>query len=81
MNQRGVIALAAPILMLLVIGVVVFILISRGLVKNPLKSIQLPGQVKEPTVSLQKQYQNPFDKNTRYVNPFSTYQNPFDTLK
>ncbi len=81
MNQRGVIALAAPILMLLIIAVVVFTLISQGLIKNPLKSVTLPGQSKEPTVSLQKQYQNPFDKSAQYVNPFSEYQNPFDSLK
>ncbi len=81
MNQKGVIALAAPIILLLVVGAVVFILISQGLIKNPLKSISLPGQSKEPTVSLQKQYQNPFDKSAQYVNPFASYKNPFDLLK
>lgn len=81
MNQRGVVALAAPLIMLLVAAVIVFILISQGLIKNPLKSVTLPGQSKEPTVSLQKQYQNPFDKNTQYVNPFSEFKNPFDLIK
>ncbi len=32
-------------------------------------------------VSLQKDYQNPFDKKTQYVNPFTQYKNPFDTAK
>lgn len=31
-------------------------------------------------VSLKSQYDNPFDKNTQYVNPFSQSQNPFDNL-
>lgn len=80
MNQKGVIVLAAPLLFLLIAAVIIFVLISQGLIKNPLKSIALPGQSKEPTVSLQKQYQNPFDKSTQYVNPFSSYKNPFDSL-
>ncbi|MDP3733400.1 MAG: hypothetical protein Q8Q91_02550 [Candidatus Daviesbacteria bacterium] len=79
MNQKGVIALAAPLLLLLIIAAVLYILISQKIIKNPLKS--LPGIQKEPTVSLQTQYQNPFDKNTQYVNPFSKYKNPFDQLK
>lgn len=81
MNQKGVIALAAPILILLIIGAVVFILIYQGIIKLPFKSIPLPGIKKEASVSLQKQYQNPFDKSAQYVNPFSTYKNPFDNLK
>lgn len=76
------IALAAPLFVLLIIGVVIFILISQGIIKIPLKSVpSLPGQKKEPTVKLQKQYQNPFDKSSQYLNPFSGYKNPFDTLK
>lgn len=81
MNQRGVIALVVPLIFLLVAGAVIFILISQGLIKNPLKSITLPGQKKEPTVSLQKQYQNPFDSSVQYVNPFSDFKNPFDLIK
>ncbi len=79
MNQKGVIALVAPLLLLLIVAAVLFILISQKIIKNPLKS--LPGVRKEPTVSLQTQYQNPFDKNAQYVNPFASYKNPFDALK
>lgn len=81
MNQKGVIALAAPLLVLLLLAAAVFILLFTGIIKNPLKSIPLPGVKQEPSVSLQKQYQNPFDKSAQYVNPFSTYKNPFDNLK
>lgn len=81
MNQKGVIALAAPLLFLLIAAVLLFILIAQGIIKIPLKNINLPGVKKEPTVSLQTQYQNPFDKNAQYVNPFSEYKNPFDNLK
>ncbi len=35
----------------------------------------------ETTIPLTSEYINPFDKNTQYVNPFSQYKNPFDTLK
>ena len=82
MNQKGVIALVAPLLILLIIAAVFFVLISQGILKIPAKSLPgLSSKGKEPTVSLQKQYQNPFDKNTQYVNPFSKSKNPFDNLK
>ncbi len=32
-------------------------------------------------VALKSEYENPFDKNTQYENPFNDYQNPFDNLK
>lgn len=33
------------------------------------------------SVALQEEYNNPFDKSTQYVNPFSKHQNPFDELR
>lgn len=36
---------------------------------------------KAASVQLENEYQNPFDEKTQYVNPFSSYKNPFDTLK
>lgn len=81
-RERGVVALTIPLLLLLAIAAVLFILISQGLIKIPSKALPtLPGQKKEPTVELQKQYQNPFDKSSQYLNPFSGYKNPFDALK
>lgn len=79
-NQKGAVTLAVPLLLLLVIGAILFFLISQGLIKLPSKVIPtLPGKGKEATVSLQTQYQNPFDG--KFVNPFSGYKNPFDALK
>lgn len=80
MNQKGVITLAFPLLLLLIIAVAVFLLISQGIIKLPAKLVPaLPGKGQEPTVSLQTQYQNPFDG--KFVNPFAGYKNPFDALK
>lgn len=49
------------------------------------KNLSLPGQVgtdgQKPTVKLQAQYNNPFDKNSQYSNPFSQYKNPFVVAK
>ncbi len=82
MNQKGVIALVAPFLLLLIIAAAVFLLIYIGVIKNPAPSIiKITPKGKEPTVSLQTQYQNPFDKNAQYTNPFAGYKNPFDSLK
>lgn len=80
MNQKGVVHLAVPLLLLVIAAAAFFILVSAGVLKGP-KLPTLPSLKKEPTVSLQKQYQNPFDKNSQYVNPFSQYKNPFDALK
>lgn len=73
-REAGAIALTIPLL--LIIGVVLFLLVSQGIIKNPLK----PSS-KEASAPLQTTYQNPFDKSSQYVNPFSSYQNPFDSLK
>lgn len=80
-RQAGVIALAIPFLLLVILAAVIFILISQGIIKLPSKlSSSLAGK-KEPTIDLQTQYQNPFNKSSGYVNPFSEYKNPFDQLK
>lgn len=64
-------------LALLIIGaVVLFVLILNQ------RKLTSPGSqaTQESTVSLKKEYENPFDKKTQYINPFSDYKNPFDNL-
>lgn len=77
-NQRGVIHLALPLLLLLLIGAAIYILFYLGFVKNPFSKLSLldKGQ-KVPEISTKTIYQNPFKKETQYVNPFKTYKNPF----
>lgn len=36
---------------------------------------------KKPTVTVKTEYQNPFAKETHYVNPFDTFKSPFYSLK
>lgn len=80
MKQKGVIHLALPLLIIIIL-IALFLLVASGVIKNPLKSLSLPlTDKKEPTVSLQTGYKNPFDKTAQYVNPFSVYKNPFDAL-
>lgn len=80
-QNRGFIHL----LPLLLLGVVAFItigllLVYNGVVKNPAPSLlKLPGQ--KASVELKADYKNPLDKTSQYLNPFSAYKNPFDTLK
>lgn len=75
----------APLILLLIVAIVVLVvvvLIRVGAVQLPSQVSKIPGltqQSKEPTVSLQTQYQNPFDG--KFVNPFAGYKNPFDALK
>jgi len=40
-----------------------------------------PRPTSNVEVPVETQYQNPFDENTQYVNPFSSYQNPFDSIE
>lgn len=75
-NQKGVIHLALPLLLLLILGVGLFILVSLKVIKLP----SFPGAnlfQKKPSVTLKKDYKNPFNKDTQYVNPFDKYKNPF----
>lgn len=72
LDQRGALHLLAILLVVAVLLAAGFFILQKF---NPLKS------KKEPTVSLQTQYKNPFDKSAQYVNPFAQYKNPFDALK
>lgn len=58
------------VVILVVIGLIVGVLIlNKG---------KLPAQLTgKPRVELKTSYENPFDKNTQYVNPFKKYKNPF----
>lgn len=77
-KQKGVIHLALPLLLLLIAVAAVFVLISTGIIKNPLKNIPFLSKLGPgPKVELKKEYNNPFKKETQYVNPFETYKNPF----
>ena len=66
---------AMPIVLLVAIVAIAsaYVLLVLGVVKNPFS--------KELKVPLTEVYQNPFDQNTQYVNPFSEYKNPFDYLE
>lgn len=79
--EAGVIHLAVPLLLLLAAGAVIFLMVSQGILKLPSKLVPpLSGLSKPSAVNLKQQYQNPFDKSSQFVNPFSKYKNPFDTL-
>jgi len=57
-----------------------FIILGNRSQKQNLPA-SLTVQPKQSTVTPQKDYKNPFDKNAQYVNPFSQYKNPFDIIK
>ena len=79
-NQKGVIHLLLPLILLLaVVGFVV--LIYFGVIKNPLKNFNLPFFNNSTKVSVKEEYKNPFKKETQYVNPFQPYKNPFIVAK
>ena len=66
---------AIPIVLLVAIAAIAsaYVLLVLGVIKNP-----FPKELKVPLTEV---YQNPFDQNTQYVNPFSAYKNPFDSLE
>lgn len=77
-SQKGIIHLLLPII-LIIIAIVIYLVYS-GVIKNPLKSLPIIG-TKEPTVTVKTAYQNPFDKNSQYVNPFDQSKSPLLNLK
>lgn len=77
------IALYSIVIFLVLFTLSLAIYITYDTAKTPAVSTsakQSPVK-KEPEVVVKTEYQNPFDKNNQYVNPFSEYKNPFDTLK
>lgn len=70
MYQRGIVHLLPLILIVAVIAVGAYF-VTQGKLKLP--SLLQKG----PKVELQTSYENPFKKETQYVNPFETYKNPF----
>ena len=77
-NQKGVIHLVMPLLLLIIVSGI--ILISLGVVKNPLANLPIISQL-GANVAVKEEYKNPFNKETQYVNPFETYKNPFVVAK
>lgn len=69
MYQRGVIHLL-PLLFIAVALIAIYLAASGNL--------KIPSLFKQqPKVELKTSYENPFDKETQYVNPFENYKNPF----
>ncbi len=81
-NQKGVAHLLVPVFLLLV-AAVAFGLLYFGVIKNPFKNIPFINKIgqQQPTADVKTDYQNPFNKETQYVNPFETYKNPFVIAK
>lgn len=79
-NQKGVLHLAVPLLLVVIIGAAVYLMVTLGVIKNPFQNFSLTGK-KEAKVTLKSEYKNPFKKDTQYVNPFDSYKNPFVVAK
>lgn len=76
-QKKLIVALIFALLAVLLLIIVVANITQKS---NIILQTITPTKSKEPTVSLKKEYKNPFDKNAQYVNPFSQYKNPFDNL-
>ena len=74
-HQKGFIHLLFPLLIIAV--VVIIFLVSKGIIKLPFSLPSIPFLSNQPKVELKTEYNNPFKKETQYVNPFETYKNPF----
>lgn len=77
-NKKRTIIIGLPLL-LLVVGALIFVLVYFKAINNPLQN--LPSSQTGPKVAIKKDYKNPFDKKTQYVNPFEQYKNPFVIAK
>lgn len=69
MSEKGIIH-HLPLMLVVVVAVVAGYLFLQGKVDLSIFS-------KKPTVELKEEYQNPFKKETQFVNPFEQYKNPF----
>lgn len=77
LGEKGSAFIVLVFIFFVVGGIAVFMV-----VKTLTTSTQkVAEQSKALAVVLKEEYSNPFDKDTQYVNPFSSYKNPFDQLK
>lgn len=67
----------AHVLVILIIVLATLALIWFLVAKG---KISIPGFTKKPSVELKTTYENPFKKETQYVNPFKQYKNPFNNI-
>lgn len=81
-KQKGISGILI-IILLAALAAVALLVLSNNLTLPQLDQAKVDRSVapQEAQVTLQSKYQNPFDKNTQYTNPFSDYKNPFDQLK
>ena len=80
LKQKKKIVIGLP-LALLFVGIIYITLVRFGIIKDPFPLPNIPLFQTGPQVSIKKEYKNPFDKKTQYVNPFDTYKNPFVVAK
>ncbi len=89
-NNNGplLIIIIVGIIFITAVGVLSFFVLNLNSTNHPKESqtqiVSSPTpspQSQETAVKPNAQYQNPFDKSTQYVNPFSGNKNPFDNLK
>ena len=77
LNEKGAVFLIFVFLFAAVAIVGVTLVIKTF--TNATKRINQNAEVL--SVALKSEYSNPFEKETQYVNPFSSRKNPFDELR
>ncbi len=82
MHQRGIIHLLPLFLVfLLAIGVLVVSVGGKNNITDRVQRVVFNKTPEPASVALTTSYENPFDSGSQYVNPFSTYKNPFDLVE
>ncbi|MDO8498141.1 MAG: hypothetical protein Q7S61_06395 [bacterium] len=82
-NVHMILYVVIGVLILIVIGGVAMLLKPSPPQPNPARIIEStisPIQIVSPTVVMKEEYSNPFAQPTTYQNPFSSTDNPFDSL-
>ncbi len=76
-SQKGSILVILVLLFVAIAGIAA-VIVYRTVTTSTKKLAQ---KAEVLNVALKSDYQNPFDKNSQYENPFNDYHNPFDDLK
>lgn len=70
LNRKRI--LYASIIVIVLVAIPLSFFVMKGQFKIPSQSL-----FNKPSVALKTTYENPFKKETQYVNPFQKYKNPF----
>lgn len=79
-RQAGIVHLFPIIVVALLVGFLTYFVVTADKISEKITKGR-EARFREAGIELRTAYNNPLEKETQYVNPFSDYKNPIDNLE